>query len=243
MSAFQATVSFFAPSTTLENVVSGGTLQSFNPSKSWERAQGLDKDGDEAASKTHGARSAGAAVFKFFAASGSISLPAPGTVTTDGWHIDSFSLRLSNADWPELTLQVHKHEGTRGSHNVGSCRTYTPTLTVTAGFGIVMNSGAIAGTGFTLSPADTIGVTSLEYGMSVTHLDENGSDGDWLAGENRDGVETLTIQTVGKGAVTAPSGWDQTSDNKTDSNQAADTESWEFVHHVQKDGDGSGSGT
>lgn len=236
MPTFQATVSFFNPSTSLENVFPGGTLQTFNPSDSWERAQGLNKDGDEIASKTHGGRSSGPAVFKFFAATGSITLPAPGTVTTDGWHIDSFSCRLTNSDWPEVTLQVHKHLGSRGSHNPGSCRTYSPSLSgISAGFGIAMDNGNIAGTGFTLSPADTIGVTSLEYSMAVTHQDENGSDGDWLAGENRDGAETISIQTVGKGAVTAPTGWDKTSDNKTDSNQAADTETWEFVHHVTKD--------
>ena len=241
MSGFQATVSFFNPSTTLESVFQGGTLQSFNPTKTWERAQGLKKDGDEAASKTHGAREAGSAVFKFFATTGTITLPAPGTVTTDGWHIDSFVCRLSNSDWPEVTLQVHKHAGSRGSHLQGSCRTYTPSLSITAGFGIAMDGGDIAGTGFTLSPADTIGVTAVEYSMGVTHQDENGSDGDWLAGENRDGAETLSITTVGKGEVTEPSGWDRTNNGQTDSNTAADTETWEFVHHVQKDASGSGT--
>ena len=221
-------VEFFNPAdeTDLAGLFSDGTIQNVNISEASERVQALDDDGDELCSKLHGKKKSGTVTFKCVSCGGSsasaVTLPDVGSIVS-GWHIDQISVRLSNADFPEVTLTVHKHTGgSRGSHTT-SCRTYTPSLTITNAFGATAPGCTVP---------DTIGVTSVEYTISCTHQDENGGDGEWLAAENRDGVETLTVNTVGYGSVTGPTGWDLKSDGDTKGNQAAESGTWSFEHHI-----------
>lgn len=222
-------VSFFNPADLLS--LATWEVQSDTVATPAERLQGLDATGDEAASALVNKRINTTLVLKCFETSGNLALPVPGTVTSTGHHVDSIALRLSPNDWPTLTVVLHKHDN-GATHAEGSCRTYTPTLTIAAGRGIPR-----AGTGFTLGAADTaVGLASFDYSVSVTHQDEVGDTGNWLAGENRDGMETVQIGLTGKGAsITAPAGWDKVDGGDARGNTAAETETASYEHHVAAD--------
>lgn len=225
------TVGFFNPSEQL-GLDASWELQSEAPSSTSQRASGLGSDGDEAASKLYDPKTAITCKFKCFSASGDLTVPPAGTVTAGGFHIDSWTVTYSPTDWPSISVTAHKHTGTTGTHGVGDCRTYTPSVDLPAGWGI---SRTVAG--WALAEGDTaIGIASAEYSISVTHQDELGEAGEWLAGENRDGAETFKLGLTGAGAtVTAPAGWDKLEDGTAKSNQAADTQSLSWEHHVAFD--------
>lgn len=209
-------------------------IQNNSPTRSQERAQALKSDGDECASKTYGAKEEQTATYKGCRITGMLALPAVGTVSADGWHLDSWTLTMSNTDWPELSITMHKH-GNGKSHTPASCRLYRPTLQLSVGGMGILRTGLGE---FSISAEDmAVGITSVTYGLSVTHVDEAGDDGNWLAGENRDGVETFSITITGVGAtITAPSGWDEMTHGRTADNTAADTETYEYEHHVSHEG-------
>jgi hypothetical protein len=215
-------------------------IQSNSRTASRDLAKGLNGKGDVGASKEHNKRESRTFVYECQAETGELTLPLVGTVTLGGWHIDSVKLDYAPSGWPKLTVQAHRHTGAT-NHTAGSCRTYSCTLSLPAQFGVPTEITDLTDPGpVTIFSLDTAAVAmrSLSYGLSVTHLDETGGTGDWQAGENRAGLETLDAQflgTVDADDLTVGAGWHQPADGDEDSNQAAGTASLSLQHDVQMD--------
>jgi hypothetical protein len=155
---------------------------------------------------------------------------------TGGYHIDSVALAYSPTDWPTLTVNAHKHDN-GATHAADSCRTYTSALTFTAGFGVPSSVKEGTTSIFSLSAAG-IGMRSLSFSLACTHVDEQGSAGNWLAGENHDGVETLDAEFTGvpaSGDLTIHADWTMTSDGETSGNTAVDSRTVSLTRHIAKD--------
>lgn len=226
-------ITFFNPSDLSGLLDTSWEVQGDSHTPSSDRASSLKSTGDEAVSKLYNAKIAYSVDAECHAETGDLVLPAPGTVSATGFHLDGFTLAPQPTGWPKITLNIHKHNA-GSSHVAASCRIYTPTLTIAAGYGINR-----AGLGFALGVGDTaIGIQSVSYSVEVTHEDVPGDEGDWLAGENRDGVEKFSLTTTGKGAtITAPTdathAWDKLSQPAPRSNTSADSETFEYEHHIE----------
>lgn len=217
-------VPFFNPSDIL-SLGGDWIVQEDNLADSSERAQGLAANGDEAASKLYGGKSTGSVVFECHEETGNLTLPNVGEVK-GGYHIDNWSLVYSPTGWPRLTVNVHQHDD--NVHADGEMNEYAPTLTCPAQF------GCPTALGFSTSDTD-VGVRSITYTLGCQHQDEPDSVGDHLAGENRDGEETLAVEfTKAPSAMTAPAGWDENSNDSKHSNTAAETGSYNWVNHVAR---------
>lgn len=221
-------INFFNPSDVLSLSASGWVQQQNNITDSVQRAQGLGATGDEAAKKTYDGKAAGSVVYDCFTETGNLTLPKVGQIA-GGYHIDSLSLVYSPNGWPRLTVNVHQHDS--NSHTSG-LNTFTPSLTCPAQWGVPR--------ALSISDLDTsAGVRGCTYTVGCTHEDES-ENGDHLAGENRDGVETLAYEfTVGAAALGAefagPSGWDEMSDGSPKGNTSAETRSMQWEHHIARD--------
>lgn len=215
-------------------------IQSNTPSKKADRAAGLKANGDESAWKAHNASETRTLVYECHALTGTLKVPVVGTVTASTvWHIDSAKVDYKPAGWPTLTVQVHKHTGAT-SHTAASCNTYAAGIALPAMFGIpaLLNDTATptAGVDFELDNA-VIGLKSLSYGLSCTHQDETGSTGDWLAGQNRDGVETLDVAFTGipdDTDLTLALTWHNATDGQSATNTAVDGRSLSLVRHLAR---------
>lgn len=227
-----AAVTFYDPIDTTGILDTMWEIQTAVPSPSSTRAAGPKSTGDEAKSHLHNAKITYVVTAICYLAEGELVLPSVGTVSVGGIHVDSVNLKPDPNGWPVLTLNCHKHNG-GSSHAAGSCRLYTPSITFNAGFGVDR-----AGIGFTLAAGDTaIGIASVEYNLTCTHDDTTGDLGDWLAGENRDGVETFKLTTTGSGATVTPPvdavhPWDKTGGSTPMSSTSADSETFDYEHHI-----------
>lgn len=214
-------------------------LQSGSPSTSRNRAQGLKTNGDEAASQLYGGQTSQTLEFKNFQSSGDTgdsgnAIPSAGKCAS-GWHVDSVSVSYSPTDWPTLSVQVHKHDDceTGVTSHASQANTYTASLELPMGFGVPSDIKTIVG----ISDS-TIGLSAFSYEMSVTHQDEVGGSGNYLASEDRDGSESASVSTVGVPSADPDiDGWDMLSDSTNASNTTADTATYSFEHHVQRDED------
>lgn len=221
-------VNFFNPTDVLGL---GGTWvqQENNLTDSVQRAQGLGADGDEVANTTHGGMESGTVVYESHTETAlvpALVLPLVGAVE-GGYHIDSLSLVYQPTGWPRLTVTCHQHDS--NAHE-GTLNTFTPSLAdaCPAQFGIPRALGIEA-------LDDECGVRALTYTVGCTHVDED-ENGEHLAGQNRDGVETLAYEFTGDpGAMTGPEGWDELSDGAPKSNTAAETRSIQWEHHLTRD--------
>jgi hypothetical protein len=226
-------VPFFSPTDVLSL---GGTwaVQENSLSESNQRAQGLDAVGDEAAGQTYDNKTAGTIVYEdHSAAGGTLTLPAVGSVA-GGYHIDSLSLAYNATGWPRLTVTVHKHAD--NSHADGDMNEYSATPVFPTGFGIPRElEDALEASLFSITDDDA-GLRSMTYTLGATHVDENDEAGDHLAGQTRDGVETLAVEfTKIPAVVTIAAGWDEMTDGSNKSNTAAETASMSWEHHVARD--------
>jgi hypothetical protein len=205
-------------------------IQTVRPSAQKDRSAGPKADGDEGGYKEHNNRTALTCTYKCYAVAGDLALPKVGLVTGD-YHIDSVRVDLS-ADWPTLTVTAHKH-GT-ASHAEGGCRLYTPSVTIAAGWGVPLQIGGA----YIMSDA-SLGSKSASYQLAVTHVDElDISTGEWKAGENRDGVETVEAEFLGQPSdenLTVTAGWTLGSSETPDSNTASSARSISLEHHLAKD--------
>jgi hypothetical protein len=216
---------FFAPTGLLLPSGSGWIIQNDAPGKASQRASGIGATGDEVANALYDTRETLTETYKLFSGTG--TLPALGTVVS-GWHIDSVRVSLSATDWPTMTITAHKHTDGVG-HD--SMETYTPSITApTAAWGVPEEPF-----GITVGTLTTVGVSSAEYNFSVTHVDELAGDGKQLGGQNRDGVETLSVTYVGTTTPTGPDGWDEMETGTNASNEAASGGSASWEHHVAAD--------
>ena len=226
---------FFTPTDVLSL---GGAFipQSDTPSTTKKRAQGLLANGDEGISKTYGVDTKRTLVYEYQSATGDIALPSVGEIIA-ALHVDSVDVEYSPNSWPKITITCHQHaENAHTAANEYSC-----TVALPAQFGIprALDDGATPTPTdiFKLGADDTgIGIKSMKYSLSCTHLDEDDEVGDHLAGENRDGVEKLDIGLTGLPAsVTVAATWDNLSDGTAAGNTAADTRTISLEHHIARD--------
>jgi hypothetical protein len=218
---------FFAPTGILLPAGSGWIIQTSTPGKGSQRASGIGATGDEVANALYDTRETLTETYKLFTGTG--TLPVLGTVIdTSLWHIDSMSVSLSATDWPTMTITAHKHTDGVGH---ASMETYTPSISAPAAAWGVPE----APFGITVGTLTTVGVSSAEYNFSVTHVDELAGDGKQLGGQNRDGVETLSVTYVGTTTPAGPDGWDEMETGTNTSNEAASGGSAAWEHHVTAD--------
>lgn len=223
-------VGFFNPTDPLPAIDAAWVIQTVRPSVQKDRSAGPNATGDEGGYKEHNTRTSLVCTYKCYSTEGGLILPKVGLVDGD-YHIDSIRVDLQ-ADWPTLTVNAHTHSG--ATHAEGECRTYTPSVTIAAGWGVPL---AITGA-YIMSDA-TLGSKSASYQLAVTHLDElDLSTGEWKAGENRDGVETVEAEFLGQpsdGSLTVTAGWTTLTSETPDSNTASSTRSVSLEHHIAKD--------
>ena len=245
-----SSTTFFAPVDTLALntlLTLTGTdqwlIQSNNPTRSNDITKGLNGTGDVSATKAHNAAERRTLVYECQKSSGVLTIPKAGLVTSAGWHIDSVKIDYA-VGWPKLTVTCHKHTGATGTHAADSCRTYTCSLALPAGFGIPESISDLttptAVKKFELAAAALADVSlhSLSYGLAVTHLDETGKGGDWHAGENRAGLESLDVEFIGipdDEDLTIGTDWHTPSDGENDTNQSATNRRLSIQHDLQKD--------
>lgn len=210
-------------------------LQTNTPSKSADRAQGLKANGDEAAWRSHNLKGSGTVVYKCFLASGTLTLPRAGQIASTN-HIDSVKLGYDPVGWPTLTVAYHKHLGA-ATHT--ACNSFATTLAWPAGFGIpteiVDLTPVTPVTQFEITSA-AVGMKALEYTLSCTHVDEN-ANGDWLAGDSRDGVEQVDLETTGvpdDADVDVDATWHNASDGQGEGNTTANSRKLSYSRHVAR---------
>ena len=227
------TVEFFNPTCPI-TVGSDWDFQTSGPKQTAENyVNELGAHGDELCHATHGKKTSWSWTFVNNLDSGNISIPKGGLVSA-GWHIDSIEITWDREQIkPKLTVNAHKHEaGT--NHAANSCRTYSATVTIAAvAFGVPADLGGAA-----LASGAEVDFRSATYKLEVTHSDEPGRNGEQLAGENHDGVETLEIEFTGDATADdyeIEDGWTNDQKTTTPSNTAATTTSLNLIHHIAND--------
>lgn len=227
-------VKFFDPADLL--AFTGWVRQTPQKNTTKSRASALGADGDEIASQDHGDQTQITVPFVSTGTDGNLTLPQVGAIQ-NGYHIDGFTLTYVQAGFPTLSVNAHKH----GSSAHDTCRTYTPTLTCPAQFGIPDLDTTAAGSFCGFLVDKVVGMRSLTYSMQVNHVDENKGDGSHLAGDNSDATETVGFETTGIATITAPAAgtggrpWTCDSAGENTSNVAASTASASFTRHVAHD--------
>lgn len=218
-------VKFFNPDELI--TLSGWMRQTSRDNTTREKASVLGPDGDEVASRLLEEQHNITVPLVSTALTGNLALPKLGQII-NGYHVDGFTLTYNQGGFPQIEINAHKH----GDSDHDTCRTYTPSITAPAGFGIPSSFGSF-------SIGDTVGMRGLTYSCSVNHVDENKGNGDHLAGDNYDGTEQVSIETTGVTTITAPTGWTCDSDEINRSNVAAETHSASFSHHLTHDSQSS----
>ena len=216
-----AAQAFFNP-TTLAGLLSGWEIQTDQITTSRQRAQALGADGDEIASQLFDQKAT--ISIPFVATSASAAIPKAGQIL-GGFHIDTVTVNFTNTTFVTMTLAGHKH----GSSNHPACRTYTGSLTTV---GVLFGCPA-APVG--LSIPSGAGVRSYTYTLSVNHVDELGSQGNFLAADNYDGTETAEVELCDTGDVAADTGWDLVTNGHNRGNTQAETSSGTAEHHIAHD--------
>lgn len=213
-------------------------LQTVAPSTTQDRASGLGATGDEAAYKDHNSKTQATLTYMCFGTSGNLMLPTVGSVL-EGYHVDSVALAYNPTGWPTLTVTVHQHTTT--SHVDAACNEYSTGIVFPAQFGVPAsisdNTSPTPGVMFA-NGAASIGMRSLSFNLTCTHLDETGSEGDWLAGENHDGVETLDAEFTGhvdNADLTIAATWSKATDGYSEGNTAVNSRSISLVRHIARD--------
>ena len=205
-------------------------------SKTATRAAETGRDGDELLAKYHDAKTTCSWTFICRQTPGeSLVWPKAGKVK-DGWSIDGFSCSWDRAQpQPKLTVNAHRHEGgnAHGSQNNPQGRTYTLDLDVKAQeFGVP----AVFGTAFALTPEAVVDTRSATLNFSVSHIDELGSTGEELRGENHDGVATLQVDLTGAvDDADYKTDWGVGTRSKTPSNTGATASSVNLEKHFAHD--------
>ena len=220
-------------------------VQSHNPTAALTRVAGLAANGDEGAYTTIDGKTSGTVTYECFKVGGAgllLTLPIAGQVY-GGFHVDSVKLVYAQNKWPTLEISFHNHA--ENPHAASSCNRYVLGRTSAgkvaqfpAGFGCpvsILDNAVAPVTYFAMAHA-TIGIKTLTFALAVTHQDETGSAGDHLAGENRDGKETMEADFVGiPTTVTKLAAFVAPSSGSTQTNQAADTAKYSFERHLQRE--------
>lgn len=244
-------VEFFKPGAIIAALADWELQTGGNPTLTRQRSQTLKSNGDQLNVVQYGAQIAYTENFTAktvveTTSKTELAIPGAGEIS-NGAHIDSVQVAYTQTAAPTLAVSSHKHaaiDGTPTNHD--PCRVYTGT--------VVLPIRAI-GVPSTLEDKDGntiftvplgIGMKSLTYGLQPTHQDEADGDGGHLAGQNRDGVETLTIEFTGKVAVAELSidgSWMlPDSDADGQGNTVATTKSITITKHIAFDEDATPEG-
>lgn len=207
-----------------------------SPALTNQRAQALNKNGNEFAHKQYGGQFAGTLNYTCKKVSGFAAVPYVGTVA-NGWHIDNWAVTYSQTGFPVLAITCHKHDTSRGGVLDSNCRTYAPTFKVPACFGVPTVIPKLdEGNVFELDDEAVITVRGMTLSMSLNHVDEPGKDGEHFAGNNYDGSETIGVEFTGEATTddfTIDSDWtDDTFAPSNGGNTVATTASLSISHHV-----------
>lgn len=200
--------------------LTGWELQTANTSDTHTRAQALGADGDECAKKLHDAKTSVTATYTLKTKT-SCNIPKFGEIL-NGYHIDSVSIAFTNTGFVQMTVTGHKH----GSTAHQACRTYTGSLTTIASeFGCPsLPTG--------MKTPTAAGVRSVTYNLTGNHDDQLGAAGEWLCGDNYDGVETVDIELCDSTTIVAETGWDVVTGGKNVGNTIATATSATLEHHI-----------
>lgn len=205
-------------------------IQTVTPSETADRASGLGADGDEAAHQAHNSIERLTVVYKCFATIGNLALPDVGSIAGT-YHIDSVQLAYDPVGWPTLTVAMHKHTDS-STHATSSCNEYAAGITFPAQFGIP----ADLGDDFSLNSA-AAAMRSLSYTLTCTHVDELGGTGDWHAGDNHDGVESLEAEFTGvpdDADLTIAATWHTSTDETGTGNTSVNSRKLSLTRHIAR---------
>lgn len=209
---------FFSPVSPF-GALTGWECQSANPTSGNTRAQALANSGDEMASQLHDMKMSVTATYTLKTLANA-KVPKFGEIL-NGYHVDSASITHTNTGFVSMTVNGHKH----GTTAHPACRTYTGSLTLTMLFGC-----PAAPLGFEIPSGS--GVRTHTWTIDGNHVDELGSDGNFLAADNYDGKEVCTVELCSSGTIDAADGWDATSVGNTEDNTAAMTASATVEKHL-----------
>lgn len=239
-------VEFFKPGAIIAALADWELQTGGNPTLTRQRAQSLKANGDQLNAVQYGAQIA--YVENFTAKTvvenelkNALDIPGAGAIS-NGAHVDSLQVSYTQTAAPTLAVNSHKHaaiNGTPKDHD--PCRIYTGTVVLPIrAIGVPSTLKDKDGKTIFTCPVG-IGMKSLTYGLAVTHTDEQDGDGGHLAGQNRDGVETLTIEFTGKVEVSELSidgSWMlPDSDADGQGNTIATTKSITITKHISFDED------
>lgn len=205
-------------------------IQTVTPSKTQDRASGLGADGDEAAHQAHNGIERLTVVYKCFGTTGNLTLPDAGAIAAT-YHIDNVQLAYDAAGWPTLTVALHKHTDA-STHDTSSCNEYSSAIVFPAQFGIPADLGE----DFSLDSA-AVAMRSLSYTLTCTHVDEPGGTGDWHAGDNHDGVESLEAEFTGvpdDADLTIAATWHTSTDENGAGNTAVNSRKLSLTRHIAR---------
>lgn len=235
------TITFFDPQDVFGLASSNGwALQSGgNRQESVDTSRALGADGDEIAAVDHGRKEQVTCSYVSAATSGNLAIPNVGAIlggtgAAPGWHVDSVKVGYSQTGLPTLEVSGHKH--LTGAADAG-CRTYSATVTLPAqAIGVPRE---IAGV-YALDTDAPCAMRSMSYTLTCSHVEEQDCNGDNLASDNHDGVETVEIEVTGVAAsasdLGAGDGWHVDSLSVSDqSNTGAAKTSLTLSKHIAHD--------
>ena len=213
MAVGSAATKFFNPTNPFGNLT-GWEIQTSNPTTGTTRAQALGADGNEIAHHNHDKKTTATATYT--ATIDTAEIPKAGSVV-NGWHIDSVAIAWSNQGFCQMTLTGHKHGSNTTHKRTGGL---TPRIATSS----LTNIGTMFGcpdSPVGVQVPSGAGVRSVNYTLTVNHVDELGSDGEWLDGDNYDGTETVDVELCDSGLMEAATGWDLNSVGNNEGNTAA----------------------
>lgn len=226
MSDPTASQAFFDPASPF-GALADWECQSENPQETCQRAQALKSNGDELRSQNFDHKTTESA--EYVANAATAAIPKAGAIL-NGYHVDTITVKYGQNDFPKMTVAGHKHGSPATTHP--ACRTYTGSLTtVGVAFGCPTTLPGITN-------VSGAGVRSATYTLTCQHQDEPGSQGEFLAAGNRDGVETSEVEfcdTVGATGADTTNGWSLSTRNKSLGNSQADAVTVTVERHIQKD--------
>ena len=233
MSDPTASQAFFDPASPF-GALADWECQSENPQETCQRAQALKSNGDELRSKNFNHKTTVSADYTANAATAAI--PKAGAVL-NGFHVDTVTVKYNQNDFAKMTITGHKHGSPAANHP--ACRTYTGSL---ATVGVIFGCPATLPGILNVSGA---GVRSATYTLGCSHIDEPGSQGEFLAAGNHDGVETSEVEfcdTLGATGADTTNGWSLSTRNTSLGNTQADAVTVSAEHHIQKDSNSANVG-
>ena len=226
---------FFEANSPFGNLTNWEPQSGGNATVTEQRASALGRDGDEIRGKGYDKREAVTGNYVSTATSGNLALPDVGGLHNN-YLLESLQVSYSNTGFPTMTASGHKHLDGNADANT---RVYKPSVVLPAtdlGAPLIIKDTE-NNTVFSLTEAAAFSVRSLQYQLQINHVDELKANGTHLAGDNYDGVETLTIEFSGSGTkgtdfTVDETNWHLDSNGKNESNTGMTTQSITLTRHI-----------